>query len=160
METNKTQSFSGNPTSPPPPEDNPSNQHNGESIQENNMVNSNEEVNDRSGEIVEKFKLLQLIGEGGMGQVYLGQHSFTDRKVAIKILHQEYANNEEILTRIKREAKAAALIGHPNIVEIIDSGTDQFGAPFIAMELLKGTSLERVSIILCLLWGYKSSTVF
>jgi serine/threonine protein kinase len=78
-----------------------------------------------------------------MGQVYLGQHSLTDRKVAVKILHQEYANNEEILTRIKREAKAAALIGHPNIVEIVDSGTDHFGAPFIAMELLKGASLDE-----------------
>ncbi|MBU1220463.1 serine/threonine protein kinase [Myxococcota bacterium] len=98
---------------------------------------------DRSGEIIEKFRLESLLGEGGMGQVYLAQHAITDRWVAVKILHQEYAHNEEILARIRREAKAAALIGHPNIVEIIDSGTDSTGAPFIAMELLDGQSLDE-----------------
>ncbi|MBN2723168.1 MAG: protein kinase [Deltaproteobacteria bacterium] len=98
---------------------------------------------DRSGEIIEKFRLERLLGEGGMGQVYLAQHSITDRWVAVKILHQEYAHNEEILARIRREAKAAALIGHPNIVEIIDSGTDSSGSPFIAMELLDGQSLDE-----------------
>ncbi len=86
--------------------------------------------------------LERLLGEGGMGQVYLAQHQITDRWVAVKILHQEFASNQEILARIRREAKAAALIGHPNIVEIIDSGTDQYGAPFIAMELLEGESLD------------------
>ncbi|MBU1536677.1 serine/threonine protein kinase, partial [Myxococcota bacterium] len=101
-----------------------------------------ENLSDRSGETVEKFVLERLLGEGGMGQVYLAQHQITDRWVAVKILHQEFAQNNEILARIRREAKAAALIGHPNIVEIIDSGTDQYGAPFIAMELLEGESLD------------------
>ena len=80
---------------------------------------------DRSGEIIEKFKLEYLLGEGGMGQVYVATHQLTDRKVAIKILHREFANNTEILARLKREAKASAIVGHPNVVEIIDAGTDQ-----------------------------------
>jgi serine/threonine protein kinase len=102
-----------------------------------------DQLADRSGEQVEKFKLDRLLGEGGMGQVYLAQHQVTDRWVAVKILHAEYAQNEEILARIRREAKASALIGHPNIVEIIDSGVDSQGAPFIAMELLEGESLDE-----------------
>lgn len=99
---------------------------------------------DRSGQLIEKFKLIQILGEGGMGAVYLAQHTTTDRMVALKILHESFANNTEILQRIRREAKAAALIGHPNIVEIVDSGTDENGIPYIAMELLKGESLDSL----------------
>ncbi|MBU1069526.1 protein kinase [Myxococcota bacterium] len=99
-------------------------------------------MTDRSGETIEKFTLHRLLGEGGMGAVYLAQHMLTDRMVALKLLHDSFAGNHEILARIRREAKAAALIGHPNIVEIVDSGTDANGVPFIAMELLKGESLD------------------
>ncbi len=99
---------------------------------------------DRSGEIIEKFKLEYLLGEGGMGQVYVATHQLTDRKVALKILHKEFANNTEILARLKREAKASAIVGHPNVVEIIDAGTDQYGAPYIAMELLNGEELDKL----------------
>jgi len=99
-------------------------------------------MTDRSGETIEKFVLQKLLGEGGMGAVYLAQHVLTDRLVALKLLHDSFAGNHEILARIRREAKAAALIGHPNIVEIVDSGTDANGVPFIAMELLKGESLD------------------
>jgi serine/threonine-protein kinase len=101
-------------------------------------------MTDRSGENIEKFTLHRLLGEGGMGAVYLAQHSLTDRMVALKLLHDSFAGNHEILARIRREAKAAALIGHPNIVEIVDSGTDQNGVPYIAMELLKGESLDAL----------------
>ncbi len=101
-------------------------------------------MTDRSGDKIEKFMLMKLLGEGGMGAVYLAQHELTDRQVALKLLHDSFANNTEILARIRREAKAAALIGHPNIVEIVDSGTDQNGVPFIAMELLKGDSLDSL----------------
>ncbi len=101
-------------------------------------------MTDRSGETIEKFHLQRLLGEGGMGAVYLAQHVLTDRMVALKLLHDSFAGNHEILARIRREAKAAALIGHPNIVEIVDSGTDINGVPFIAMELLKGDSLDSL----------------
>mgnify|MGYP000914555385 FL=1 len=101
-------------------------------------------MTDRSGELIEKFQLHKLLGEGGMGAVYLAQHTLTDRMVALKLLHDSFAGNHEILARIRREAKAAALIGHPNIVEIVDSGTDQNGVPYIAMELLKGESLDSL----------------
>lgn len=101
-------------------------------------------MTDRSGETIEKFQLHRLLGEGGMGAVYLAQHTLTDRMVALKLLHDSFAGNHEILARIRREAKAAALIGHPNIVEIVDSGTDQNGVPYIAMELLKGESLDSM----------------
>lgn len=98
---------------------------------------------DRSGEIIEKYQLIRLLGEGGMGQVYLAEHRFTKRRVAVKVLFSRLAGNETLLSRFQKEAQAASLVNHSNIVEIIDYGLDPEGCPYIAMELLNGEDLRH-----------------
>ncbi|MBU1221438.1 serine/threonine protein kinase [Myxococcota bacterium] len=98
---------------------------------------------DRSGEIIEKYQLIRLLGEGGMGQVYLAEHRFTKRRVAVKVLFSRLAGNETLLSRFQKEAQAASLVNHSNIVEIIDYGLDPGGCPYISMELLNGEDLRH-----------------
>ena len=66
------------------------------------------------------YKLTALIGEGGMGHVYLGEHVSLGRKAAIKILLPQYANNPEIRARFKNEAAALSRLQHPGIVTLYD----------------------------------------
>lgn len=88
-----------------------------------------------------KYQLLSLIGKGGMGAVYLAEHLSLKNRVAVKLLHQETAKNETAVKRFYREAQAAAAIGHPNIVSVIDLGRADWGEPFIVMEYLQGSPL-------------------
>jgi serine/threonine-protein kinase len=90
--------------------------------------------------INERYRVLGLLGEGGMGSVFEGEHTGVGRKVAIKVLHSTYAKNEEIVGRFEREARAAASIGHDNIIDVIDFGRHG-EAPYMIMEFLKGESL-------------------
>ncbi len=92
--------------------------------------------------INERFRVIKLIGEGGMGAVFEGEHTGVGRKVAIKVLHPSFARNAEIVGRFQREARSAAAIGHDNIIEIMDFGTHD-GAPYMVMEYLKGQSLRE-----------------
>lgn len=81
------------------------------------------------------------IGRGGMGQIYLAEDRELGRKVAIKVLDDRFAGNEQLRERFKREALAAArLSGHPHVVTIFDVGESQ-GRPFIVMEYLPGGTL-------------------
>jgi len=81
------------------------------------------------------------IGRGGMGQIYLAEDRELGRKVAIKVLDDRFAGNEQLRERFKREALAAArLSGHPHVVTIFDIGESQ-GRPFIVMEYLPGGTL-------------------
>ena len=66
------------------------------------------------------YKIVSLIGEGGMGNVYLGEHTSIGRKVAIKVLRPELASNEEIRSRFKNEASVMARLQHPGIVSLFD----------------------------------------
>ncbi len=91
-----------------------------------------------------KYTVLRPIGEGGMGTVYEVRHNALDRKFALKILRPEISQNGEHIQRFLQEAKAAAAIGHPNIVSVSDFGEHEVrgrAVPFIVMELLRGTSL-------------------
>ncbi len=99
---------------------------------------------DRSGEVIEKFTLVRLLGQGGMGQVYIADHQFTRRRVALKVLAGQAAQSETVYARFQKEAQAAALVGHPNMVQIIDFGRDAAGLPFMAMELLNGEDLGQL----------------
>ncbi len=101
-------------------------------------------VVDRAGEVVEKFKLLQLLGAGGMGQVYRAEHTYTKREVALKLLLGGNAASDTLFARFQKEAQAAALVGHPSLVQIIDFGKDKSGLPFMAMELLTGEDLAQL----------------
>ncbi len=97
------------------------------------------------GQILDdKFEIKGLIGKGGMGAVFVATHVIIGRKVAIKVLHPEYSREKEILERFHREARAAALIGHENIIEVTDVGLARDRSPYLVMELLDGECLFDV----------------
>ena len=80
---------------------------------------------DRVGALINgRYELQRLVGAGGMGAVYEARNTWTGRRVAIKVLHPEFAQNEEVLARFFREAQAATRIAHPSIVEVLDLGQD------------------------------------
>ena len=93
------------------------------------------------GATLGNYRLTGLLGVGGMGMVYLGEHVLIGRKVAVKVLDQEVARNRDVVSRFFAEARAVNAIGHPNIVEVTDLGTHE-GAPFIVMEYLQGETME------------------
>jgi serine/threonine protein kinase len=93
-----------------------------------------------------KFSLIRRLGAGGMGQVFLARQETLDRLVALKVLHKELAEDEVFLERFRREAKAAAVFQHPNVVAVIDADTDpETGEEYIAFEFVEGASLEEVA---------------
>ncbi len=91
-----------------------------------------------------KYKVVKHLADGGMGAVFEAEHLVIGKHVAIKVLHPEFAANDDILERFRREARAATSIGHEGIIEIWDMGRSEDGALFIVMELLKGSSLGEV----------------
>ena len=97
---------------------------------------------DYTGRTLDKrYRVLELLGKGGMGAVYRGEHQLIGRKLAIKVLHGKFVGDEEMVTRFYREARAAAAIGHKNIIEVLDVGATEEGDPYIVMEYLEGESL-------------------
>jgi len=88
------------------------------------------------------YEILESIGSGGMGEVYRARDTKLDRDVAVKVLPDDVADNEDRLIRFEREAKAVAALSHPNILEIYDFGTDG-GTAFAVTELLDGESLRQ-----------------
>jgi eukaryotic-like serine/threonine-protein kinase len=98
----------------------------------------------RTGTTVGKYKLHEIVGRGGMGVVYRGEHVYIGKEVAVKILHEGYGGREESIKRFLREARAASLINHPNIVDVTDFGKSNDGTVFFVMELLEGEALDTV----------------
>jgi serine/threonine protein kinase len=90
---------------------------------------------------IQNYKIISLIGEGGMGDVYLAEHVSIQRKVAIKVLKPELVKNEEIRLRFKNEAAMLAHLQHPNIVGLIDY-VEQDGGLFLIMEYVEGQGLD------------------
>jgi serine/threonine-protein kinase len=88
-----------------------------------------------------KYKVTREIGRGGMAAVYEAENVSIGKKVAVKVLASELANSSVVIERFFREARAAASVKSPYIVEVYDSGRLEDGRPFIAMELLEGESL-------------------
>lgn len=86
----------------------------------------------------ERYRILRKLGDGGMGAVYEGEHIVIKRRVAIKVLHSQFAQNPEIVARFHREAEAATSIGHPNIVEVTDMGRFPDGTAYMVLEFLDG----------------------
>jgi TolB-like protein/Tfp pilus assembly protein PilF len=95
------------------------------------------------GETLARYKIVGKLGEGGMGEVYLAEDTELDRKVALKMLPAEMADDPERLERFRREAKAVAALNHPNIVTIY-SIEESEGTRFLTMELVEGQSLDRM----------------
>ncbi|HSL26234.1 MAG TPA: Stk1 family PASTA domain-containing Ser/Thr kinase [Acidimicrobiia bacterium] len=93
--------------------------------------------------LTERYHLASHLARGGMADVYLGQDTLLGRKVAIKILHSQFSNDEAFVKRFRREAQAAANLTHPNIVGVYDWGQAN-NTYFIVMELVDGRSLRDV----------------
>ena len=96
----------------------------------------------RSGKLG-PYRLIRMLGEGGMGCVFLANQTSLDRNVALKVIRSRLASNPSMLARFTREAYAAAQLVHPNVVQIYDMGEDN-GNNFFSMELVKGNSLHDV----------------
>lgn len=93
--------------------------------------------------LADRYRLEALLGEGGIGRVYAGTHLKLGRRVAIKILHEAYRENEALTKRFEREAMVLSALSHPNVVDVIDYGVDEDVA-FIAMELIEGKDLTHL----------------
>ena len=100
------------------------------------LITKGQKINDR-------YEIIKSIGEGGMANVYLGQDTILDRKVAIKVLRGDLANDEKFIRRFQREALSASSLSHPNIVEMYDVGEDN-GNYYIVMEYIEGKTLKQL----------------
>ena len=94
----------------------------------------------RSGSLVGRYRLLHLVGRGGIGEVYAAHDPELDRKVAVKILRADANPDDVRAARLQREAQAVAKLSHPNVVAIYDVGTAG-GRVFLTMELVEGETL-------------------
>jgi serine/threonine-protein kinase len=94
--------------------------------------------------LAERYRIESRIGEGGMGQVYLGEHVRMRRKCAIKIMRPALLHEPEALQRFTREAENASRLSHPNIASIFDFGETADGVVYLAMEFVDGGSLSDI----------------
>src|ERR1700687_5756167 len=92
-----------------------------------------------------RYKIVRKLATGGMANVYLAEDQELGRRVAIKILDDRHAADEQFVERFRREAKNAAGLSHPNIVSIYDRGEAE-GTYYIAMEYLDGRSLKELIV--------------
>jgi eukaryotic-like serine/threonine-protein kinase len=101
---------------------------------------------DRTGQtLLGKYQLTGMLGKGGMGEVWEGEHLVTGRRVAVKVLADNYLSNRKVVARFGREARAASAVRHDGIVEILDQDNTDDGVPFLVMEFLEGQSVgERL----------------
>ncbi|MBX3275757.1 MAG: serine/threonine protein kinase [Sandaracinaceae bacterium] len=93
-------------------------------------------------QIAERYRLDRIIGKGGMGTVYEAVHLWTGRPVAVKLLYS--ADSERMSKRILAEARAAAAVRHPHVVEVLDVGFAELGVMYLVLELLEGETLQSL----------------
>src|ERR671932_1202412 len=92
-----------------------------------------------------RYRIQRKLGAGGMADVYLAEDQELGRRVAIKILNDRHAHDEQFVERFRREAKSAAGLSHPNVVSVYDRGEAE-GTYYIAMEYLEGRSLKELIV--------------
>jgi serine/threonine protein kinase len=98
-----------------------------------------------TGRIIEgRYRIMRVLGEGGMGTVYAAEHVEIGKGVAVKILHPQYSRQQDLVERFRREARAASRIGHPHIIDVTDFGTTEDGCAYFVMEHLDGIDLADV----------------
>jgi serine/threonine-protein kinase len=95
------------------------------------------------GEKLGNYRIVSRLGMGGMGAVYLGEHTMIGRRAAIKVLLPQFSRQQEIVDRFFNEAKAGTAIGHPGIVQIFDFGYHRDDSAYLVMELLLGEALNE-----------------
>lgn len=104
---------------------------------------ANQATPDRIGERIGPYRLMEMIGEGGFGRVYVAeQEKPLRRRVALKIL-KPWMDSREIIARFEAERQALALMDHPNIARVFDAGTTADGKPFFVMELVRGVPITE-----------------
>jgi eukaryotic-like serine/threonine-protein kinase len=92
----------------------------------------------------ERYRVLRPIGEGGMGIVYEAEHVVIEKRVAIKVLREDFSSKEDVVERFRQEARSASRIGHENIVDIMDFGETPDGRSYFVMEYLVGEDLASL----------------
>jgi serine/threonine-protein kinase len=99
----------------------------------------------RVGQVIaEKYRLVRLLGRGGMGEVYEARHVVVGRRFALKLLHPHLAPGSSAVPRFLREARAAGSLENAHIAAVVDFATTSDGVPFLVMEYLEGQSLARL----------------
>lgn len=97
------------------------------------------------GDVInEKYRLVRVMGEGGMGAVFEAHHQLVGQRYALKCLHPNLAADQTMVKRFIREARAAAAIGSEHIVYVTDGGLTDNGSPYIVREYLEGEDLESL----------------
>jgi serine/threonine-protein kinase len=94
--------------------------------------------------IAGRFEMMSVLGEGGMGKVYLAKDSETKQLAAVKVVHGKLSGNEEYVARLKQEARTAGRLRHESAVRILAHGETESGEPYLAMEYCPGRSLKEV----------------
>jgi serine/threonine-protein kinase len=95
--------------------------------------------------IADRYELEELVGHGGMSSVYKAHDTLLERNVALKVLHEQYNEDEEFVERFKREARSVAQLQHPNIVTVIDRGEED-GRQYIVFEYIDGENLKELVV--------------
>jgi serine/threonine protein kinase len=98
----------------------------------------------RTGQRIGSYRILRLIGQGGMGEVYEAIHHYIERRAAVKVLHSDLSLNPQFAGRFLNEARAVNLIKHPGLVEIYEFGVLDDGTAYIVMEFLEGELLATI----------------
>jgi serine/threonine-protein kinase len=93
--------------------------------------------------LADRYRIIKKLGEGGMGSVYLAEHTTINKRLAIKVLSSEYTHKQDLVDRFLQEARAASMIEQENVVEITDFGSTPTGSVFFVMEFLNGEDLSH-----------------
>lgn len=94
------------------------------------------------GQSIGKYRIIKLLGQGGMGAVFEAQHETINQRVAIKVLHPKLTSDETSVQRFLHEARTTSLVHHPGLVKVHDFGQLPDGSAYMMMEYLEGESLK------------------
>jgi eukaryotic-like serine/threonine-protein kinase len=96
------------------------------------------------GSVVGSYRIVQQIGQGGMGRVYLAEHTLLGKRAAVKVLLPQYSANAQVVNRFFNEARASSMLKHPGVIDVYDFGRLPDNRAFLVMELLDGESLSAL----------------